>query len=122
MLAKKPALSLQISVLISMVFFVCSYQGGQQEYVFVLFITVVVSRVHIFRFWVCFSFKVAILEIHEHFKFMDFFCYGRSKGVKYATDLADLLEATSTTHPPRPEEVTFYGKPVVTCIYIVNDS
>ncbi|XP_057302063.1 long-chain fatty acid transport protein 1-like isoform X2 [Hydractinia symbiolongicarpus] len=52
----------------------------------------------------------ALSEIQTELNGLDFFCYGRSEKIKYATDLPGLIETTCTSNPPRPEGISFYDK------------
>lgn len=52
----------------------------------------------------------ALSEIQNGFTRMDYFCYGESKRINTATELPGVLETTSSTNPPRPDNLTFYGK------------
>jgi len=52
----------------------------------------------------------ALGDIQDSLKGISFFCYGRSEHVRNATDLPGLIETTSTTSPPRPDNLSFYDK------------
>ena len=62
-------------------------------------------------FKVYFFVVLALLsQVQDLLKDITFFCYGHSENITYVTELPDLIETTSTTHPPRPDELSLYGK------------
>uniref|UniRef100_A0A7M5XLP4 Long-chain-fatty-acid--CoA ligase n=1 Tax=Clytia hemisphaerica TaxID=252671 RepID=A0A7M5XLP4_9CNID len=52
----------------------------------------------------------ALRDIQSELRGYEFYCYGSANRIKEATDLPELIESTSTSNPPRPDNLTFYDK------------
>ena len=78
-----------------------------------IFCAVTLLSIYNFCKWfqVYFFIVLALLsEVQYLLKDLTFFCYGHSENITYVTELPDLIETTSTTHPPRPDDLSLYGK------------
>ena len=99
---------------------ICSYLPKKSLMENFIFCAVTLLSIYNFCKWfqVYFFIVLALLsEVQYLLKDLTFFCYGHSENITYVTELPDLIETTSTTHPPRPDDLSLYGKKF--CYFIV---